>query len=97
MNGAELIATGDTFANQAFRYGHACFGLQFHPEVTRHIMHRWTVLGAHRFAMPGAQPRQAHLDGNLIHDSAVKNWLSAFLDLWLGESVPCRDSVETSC
>lgn len=81
--GADLIATGDTFENQGFRYGRTAYGLQFHPEVTRHTMHRWTVLGAHRFGMPGAQPREAHLDGNLIHDAAVRQWLSGFLDHWL--------------
>ena len=81
--GGERIATGDTFENQAFRYGAKAYGIQFHPEVTRHTMHRWTVLGAHRFGMPGAQGRDAQLDGNLIHDGAVKLWLQRFLDKWL--------------
>ena len=95
--GADLIATGETFENQAFRFGANAYGIQFHPEVTRHTMHRWTVLGAHRFVMPGAQPREAHLSGNLLHDAAVKEWLSGFLDSWLaGLGVPRRDSVETS-
>jgi GMP synthase (glutamine-hydrolysing) len=74
------LASGDSFENQAFRYGRSAYGIQFHPEVTRLTMHRWTVLGAHRFTMPGAQARQAHLDGNLVHDGPVKLWLSAFLD-----------------
>ena len=59
------------------------FGIQFHPEVTRHTMHRWSVLGAHRFVLPGAQGARDHLDGNLRHDGPVKNWLSRFLDHWL--------------
>src|SRR5215831_10591956 len=29
----ELLATGETFFNQAFRYGPNAFGFQFHPEV----------------------------------------------------------------
>jgi len=82
-HGAEHLATDETFENQAFRYGSNAYGIQFHPEVTRHTMHRWTVLGAHRFVMPGAQTRQAHLDGNLIHDGPVKQWLNRFLDRWL--------------
>lgn len=82
-HGATRVATGETFENQAVRYGPAAYGLQFHPEVTRHTMHRWTVLGAHRFVMPGAQGRDAHLDGNLVHDMAVKDWLTRFLDRWL--------------
>lgn len=81
--GAERIATGSTFENQAFRYGAKAFGIQFHPEVTRHTMHRWAVLGAQRFAMPGAQHGKAHLDANLVHDGPVKLWLSGFLDRWL--------------
>ncbi|MCB1376799.1 MAG: glutamine amidotransferase [Alphaproteobacteria bacterium] len=83
--GAERIATGDTFENQAFRYGARAWGIQFHPEVTRLTMHRWTVLGAHRFVMPGAQPRETHLSSNLIYDSDVKQWLNRFIDHWLGE------------
>ncbi len=79
----QLIASGDTFENQAYRYGSAAYGIQFHPEVTRLTMHRWTVLGAHRFVMPGAQPASAHLAGNLVHDDPVKHWLDHFLDVWL--------------
>ena len=82
-SGAELIATGDVFENQAFAYGGKTFGIQFHPEVTRLTMHRWIVLGAHRFSMPGAQSRQQHLDANLVHDAPVKAWLGRFLDVWL--------------
>ena len=86
-DGAERLATGETFENQAFRHGTNAYGIQFHPEVTRHTMHRWTVLGAHRFVMPGAQTRQAHLDGNLVHDRPVKRWLSGFLDRWLAPAM----------
>lgn len=82
-HGATRMATGETFENQAFRYGPKAFGIQFHPEVTRLTMHRWGVLGAHRFNMPGAQNSKAHLDANLVHDGPVKDWLSRFLDRWL--------------
>jgi GMP synthase (glutamine-hydrolysing) len=81
--GAKRIATGETFENQAFAYGRNAYGIQFHPEVTRHLMHRWGVLGAHRFELPNAQDSAAHLTANLLHDAAVKEWLSRFLDLWL--------------
>ncbi len=82
-SGAERLATGSTFENQVFRYSAKAFGIQFHPEVTRLTMHRWAVLGAHRFDMPGAQNGKAHLDANLVHDGPVRNWLSRFLDVWL--------------
>ena len=45
-NGAILLAEGDDFEAQAFRYGPAAYGLQFHPEVTYQMMCRWTTGGA---------------------------------------------------
>jgi len=81
--GAVRLATGDTFENQAFRHGPAAYGIQFHPEVTRLTMHRWGVVGAHRFVLPNAQDSRAHLEANLLHDAPVRAWLSAFLDRWL--------------
>lgn len=81
--GATRLATGDTFENQAYQFGGRAFGIQFHPEVTRLTMHRWGVIGAHRFVLPQAQDSRAHLEANLLHDGAVKRWLSQFLDRWL--------------
>jgi GMP synthase (glutamine-hydrolysing) len=81
--GCELLATGDTFANQAFRYDGEAYGLQFHPEVTRLMMHRWSVTGAHRFTLKGAQNGAEQLSGQILYDAAVGQWLSGFLDLWL--------------
>jgi GMP synthase (glutamine-hydrolysing) len=82
-SGAVRLATGDTFENQAFSVGSSAYGIQFHPEVTRLTMHRWGVIGAHRFVLPQAQDSRAHLEANLLHDAAVKSWLSQFLDRWL--------------
>ncbi|TMJ36542.1 MAG: glutamine amidotransferase [Alphaproteobacteria bacterium] len=81
--GCELLATGETFANQAFRYDGSAYGLQFHPEVTRLMMHRWSVTGAHRFVLKGAQHGSEHLAGQILYDAPVRNWLSGFLDHWL--------------
>jgi GMP synthase (glutamine-hydrolysing) len=81
--GAVLLAEGETFANQAFRYGEAAVGIQFHPEVTQAMVYRWTVRASHRLGLPGAQPRSAHLEGRLVHDQAVAAWLDRFLDRWL--------------
>ena len=80
--GSELLATGDSFANQAFRYNGA-IGVQFHAEVTRLMMHRWAVKGAHRLTMKGAQGGQEQLAGHLLHDAEVRDWISRFLDTWL--------------
>lgn len=81
--GCELLATGDTFANQAFRYDSAAYGLQFHPEVTRLMMHRWSIKGAHRFTLKGAQNGAEQLSGQIMHDAPVRQWLEGFLDKWL--------------
>lgn len=81
--GAELIATGDTFTCQAFRAGRAAFGLQFHPEVTLAMAHRWTTRAAERMTLPGAQPRAQHFAERFVHDAANIAWLARFLELWL--------------
>lgn len=83
-SGAVLLAEGDDFENQAFRYGRNAYGIQFHPELTLHMLHRWTVKGASRIDLAaGAQPRSLQFEGRRIHDSAVRAWLVDFLDHWL--------------
>ena len=81
--GATTLATGDDFPVQAIGVGEKAFGLQFHPEVTHAMVCRWTVRGAHRLDLPGAQPRHEHLERRLMHDPCVAQWLDAFLDEWL--------------
>ena len=79
--GATLLATADDYENQAFRYGANAWGVQFHGELTQAMMQRWVVHGAHRFDLPGAQTGRAHLDGRLLHDGPLRQWLGDFLDL----------------
>ncbi|HMO29234.1 glutamine amidotransferase [Enterovirga sp.] len=86
--GATMLATGDDFPTQAIQVGPSAFGLQFHPEVTHAMMCRWTVRGAERLSMPGAQDRTRQIEGRFMHDPAVRLWLTAFLDHWLGASAP---------
>jgi GMP synthase (glutamine-hydrolysing) len=83
-HGAELLAVGGAnFPNQAYRYGRHAVGLQFHPEVTYHMMCRWTHRGAERMSRPGALSRPEHLGGWFQHDGRVAAWLEAFLPAWL--------------
>ena len=82
--GTELLALGGAnFPNQAYRYGLRAVGLQFHPEVTYHMMCRWTHRGAERLTRPGALSRPEHLGGWFQHDGRVAAWLDAFLPTWL--------------
>jgi len=82
--GAELLATGaGEFPNQAYAYGKNAIGLQFHPEVTYHMMCRWTLRGAERLTRPGALSRPRHLEGWFQHDGRVAAWLETFLPAWL--------------
>ncbi|MEM9733852.1 MAG: glutamine amidotransferase [Pseudomonadota bacterium] len=83
-HGATLLARGETYPNQAFRYGERAFGVQFHTELTLAMMCRWSVKGAERMSLPGAQNRKQHLEGRLLHDAPVSQWLDDFLDLWIG-------------
>lgn len=82
-HGGTLLATGDLFHNQAFRVGPCAFGIQFHAELTLAMLHRWTVRGAARLHMPGAQRRGDHFEGRSVHDPEIRRWLEDFLDLWL--------------
>ena len=86
---ATLLATAETYPNQAFRYGDNAWGIQFHGELTRAMMQRWVVRGAHRFELPGAQPGRDHLGGRLIWDMHLKRWLGEFMQTIFGR--PCRD------
>jgi GMP synthase (glutamine-hydrolysing) len=84
-DGATLLATAENYPNQAFRYGNNAWGIQFHAELTRVMMQRWVVHGAHRFELPGAQPGRDHLGGRMIWDTHLKRWLDEFLDKIFGK------------
>lgn len=85
--GVELLAEGDTFPNQAIRYGRNAFGVQFHAELTLAMMHRWTTHGHARLSLPGAQARREHFTGRAVHDGPVKRWLEQFLALIFGREM----------
>jgi GMP synthase (glutamine-hydrolysing) len=94
--GAQLIASGGAdFPAQAFRYGDKAVALQFHPEVTYQMMCRWTLRGEERLRLPGAQPRQHHLEGWHRHDPAVATWSQRFLPKWLAGALPAVSAAPT--
>jgi GMP synthase (glutamine-hydrolysing) len=83
--GTVHLAHNDAFAAQAFRYGRHAYGIEFHPEMTRAMIERWTASekGAAMLDLPGAQPRAAQLDGYRDCVAATDRWLGRFLDHWL--------------
>lgn len=83
-HGAVHLARGDNYPNQAFRYGERTYAVQFHSELTLAMMCKWSVKGAKRMVLPGAQQRRQHLEGRLIYDEPVRQWLDQFLDIWIG-------------
>ena len=83
---ATSLAEGDLFPNQAIRVGPVAYGIQFHPELTLAMMHRWTVKGAERMKLPGAQNRRDHFAGRALYDPPLNAWLERFLDLWIGRA-----------
>ncbi len=83
--GAELLATGAVFPNQAYRLGDRIYGIQFHPEVTPEISRRWIQDAAHRLAEPGAHPAERQVADSAQHDQPLEDWFGGFLDGWLKE------------
>lgn len=81
--GCEVLATGDVYPVQAFAVGATAFGFQFHPEVTLEMKEIWTTKAAERLKLPGAQPREVHLEGHALHDPPLGRWIDGFLDRWL--------------
>ena len=81
--GAVLLARGDDFLNQAFRWGNRTYALQFHPEMTASMVDFWTSQGADLLDAPNAQTREAQIAGHQRHSATVDQWLETFLNNWL--------------
>jgi len=81
---ARLLATSDgAFPVQAFSYGPAAFGFQFHPEITYAQVHRWTGHNPQRLTLKGAKERGDHIAGHVVHGPRVHAWLDGFLNRWV--------------
>ncbi len=78
-SGAKRLASGSAFENQALQYGDKAFGVQFHPEMTLAMIHRWTTNAAHRLSGPNARPRAEHIAAHNTHGPALRRWLDGFM------------------
>ena len=85
-SGCELLAKGDIFTNQAFRYKN-CYGLQFHPEVNIYLHLKWLFLvlikKPHILFKNGAQNIFYQLWLRIKYNSSISRWLDDFLDNYL--------------
>ncbi len=82
-HGAVSLAEGAVFQNQAFQYGRCAFGVQFHPEITLAMIHRWIVRAAERLSQPGAQHPADHVKAHALHGAKLRAWTNQFLEKWL--------------
>ena len=85
-SGCELLAKGDIFTNQAFRYKN-CYGLQFHPEVNIYLHLKWLFLvlikKPHILFKKGAQNIFYQLWLRIKYNNSISRWLDDFLDNYL--------------
>ena len=84
--GCHLLARGDVFENQAFRYEN-CYALQFHPEVNLFVHLRWLFLILIKkpkvLFLNGSQNLFYQLYLRFKYNKSVSVWLDSFLDNYL--------------
>ena len=84
--GCQLLARGEIFKNQAFRYEN-CYALQFHPEVNMIVHLRWLFLVIIKkpkvLFINGSQNLFYQLYLRLKYNKSVSIWLDSFLDNYL--------------
>jgi len=82
----ELLAKGDIFNNQAFKYKN-CYALQFHPEVNIYLHLKWILLvlikKPHILFKNGSQNIFYQLFLRIKYNSSISQWLDVFLDKYL--------------
>ncbi len=81
-----MLARGEIFENQAFRYGANAYGVQFHPEITPATMVRWATFAQEK-KLRDARPVAEILAKKEEYEPDVRRWLHRFFDHWLGEGV----------
>ncbi|MGH6914810.1 MAG: glutamine amidotransferase-related protein, partial [Geminicoccales bacterium] len=79
--GAVHLAHNEAFSGQAFRYNQHVYGIEFHPEMTRTMIERWTrsERGAPMLSLRGAQSRELQLQSFDRHAPVTDRWLDWFL------------------
>ena len=81
--GAELLAHGRNFPNQACRFSADAFGIQFHPEITWSTLKSWCSGDTPSSRASGAQSSRVQLEGYGRYDHDLGCWLEGFIEKWL--------------
>jgi len=85
-NGCQLLARGNVFQNQAFKYQN-CYALQFHPEVNFFVHLRWLVLVLTKkpkiLFHKGSQNLFYQLYLRIKYNKSISLWLDSFFDNYL--------------
>lgn len=79
--GATRLASNSLYENQAFSWGKACMGLQFHLEVTPEGLERWFIGHACEInATPNVSISRLRSDtsnyGKILQEKAVRVWMN---------------------
>jgi GMP synthase (glutamine-hydrolysing) len=87
--GAQLLATSPAVLHQAFRYGEAAYGLQFHLEVTEGMVRQWMEGYEEEFAAGSVPP---YTKDQILKDTVGKMdfcllWGRKFFRRFLGEDI----------
>lgn len=88
---AELLATSPTYAHQAFRWGEAAYGLQFHLEVSTEMAAEWADVPAYAEALermlgPGSLERLTDELGTRAGE--MRTHARRLFERWLDLSAP---------
>ena len=83
--GGELLASGPTFPQQAFRMNEKVYGFQFHPEVTPMIYARWMNSAGYCLEEPGAHDIDRQFKDAVRYHDPLGDWLKGFMKHWLGQ------------
>ena len=89
-NNSVLLATGDRFINQAFKYNN-CYAVQFHPEVNFSLHLRWLffvlLTNPKRLMLKGTQNLFYQLLLRIRYNNGISNWLDNFIDNYLLKNI----------
>jgi GMP synthase (glutamine-hydrolysing) len=85
--GAQLLAQGDQFPNQAFSYDDQVLALQFHPEANSDVIRCWQAASNIKANQPnGDATAAAQIEKAQKLDASITQWLEGTLDHWLNKS-----------